>query len=673
MTTTTTEVTCPICSKSFSNHNLERHVNSCLDNQGSTQPPPTDEHQSDTSLDNIEPKKRNALSALGLKFDSGSSQKKKKKPEIKRISLTSQLIEERRLQAEAKKEEEEDEVEDDEIQEIVNVPKESVPKESEVLRKSTSIPLAQRLRPKTLDDFVGQEKLLGENGVLRNMVESDILPSFLLWGPPGIGKTSLARIIGQSSSAKFVELSGTSSNSKQIKEVFEHAENHKNLTGQRTILFVDEIHRYNKAVQDLFLPVVEKGVLTIIGATTENPSFNLNNALLSRLHTFVMDPLTDEALIKILTRAMFEVNRVRKNLYGLKYISLQKDAYQHIGGLSMGDSRVALNMLEALNAYLSVDKFKEEDDVVNTQISAEMLQPLFKTRNFHQIYDKNGDAHYDLISAFHKSIRGSDPNAAMFYLVKMLSGGEDPFFILRRMIVIASEDIGLRDSSCLPFMVSAKQALEFVGMPEGEIILAHCVNKLALAPKSTKSYRSLRKAQNFIRENPDLLKLPVPVHLRNAPTRLMKELGYGHEYKYNPNYENGLVKQTYFPDGMGSVSFLEDTHLGTERDPLVPEEEYERAQDEVDDYGEFQYQFVKNLPAKYVGNRDQKDEYLREMYSQQQDNDESQGSTTVDDDLDKFDQYSDNFGKSFDENLEKDVQRDYFGEELTQGESSLSA
>ena len=666
------EEQCPICSKSFPVSQLYKHVNSCLDNQESKKSP-SEEASEDTSGKAETPalKKRNTLSALGLKADTSSlSQKKAKKTETKKPSLTSKLLEQKRLQAEIRKRDKEIPLEEqfkaiaedamtqsrtqekplaNDIEET-KLQKESKflqkAKEIKELKRQASIPLAHRLRPKSLDDFFGQEKLVGENGALRNIIQADIIPSFLLWGVPGIGKTSLARIIAKTTSCKFVELSGIDSNAKRLKEVFVQAENHKNLSGQRTILFLDEIHRFNKAVQDLLLPVIEKGTLTVIGATTENPSFNLNNALLSRMHTFVMEPLTVDSLIKILTRALFEVNRVRKNLYGLHYISLQKDAYHYIAELCMGDSRVALNILETINAYLSADKFKStvnaDDEQTKKQgvikVSADLLKPLMKSRDFHQFYDRNGDSHYDIISAFHKSVRGSDPNAAMFYLVKMLSGGEDPLFIMRRMIVIASEDIGLRDSSCLPFAIAAKEALEFVGMPEGEIILAHCANKLALAPKSTKSYRALRTAQNIIKENPDLTKLPVPLHLRNAPTKLMKDLGFGDKYKYNPNYENGKVRQGYFPDGMDPIKLLEDTHLGKERDLSVPDDEYERAQLAVEDYRKF------------------KKSYRREFFID--------NATDLDEnDSTHYGEYSDNFGKSFDENLPPDLQKEYFGDD----------
>lgn len=677
MMTQAKEEQCPICSKLFAVSQLYEHVNSCLDNQESKASPSREtSEETNGKAETPVPKKRNALSALGLKADTSSlSQKKLKKSDAKKPSLTSKLIEQKRLQAEIRRRDKEIPLEEQfkaiaedamtqvrtQEKPLANgIEETKLQKESKFLKKAkeinelkrqASIPLAHRLRPKSLDDFFGQEKLVGKNGALRNIIQADIIPSFLLWGVPGIGKTSLARIIAKTTSCKFVELSGIDSNAKRLKEVFVQAENHKNLSGQRTILFLDEIHRFNKAVQDLLLPVIEKGTLTVIGATTENPSFNLNNALLSRMHTFVMEPLNVDSLIKILTRALFEVNRVRKNLYGLHYISLQKDAYHYIAELCMGDSRVALNILETINAYLSAEKFKNTDSTDDEQtkkqgvikVSADLLKPLMKSRDFHQFYDRNGDSHYDIISAFHKSVRGSDPNAAMFYLVKMLSGGEDPLFIMRRMIVIASEDIGLRDSSCLPFVIAAKEALEFVGMPEGEIILAHCANKLALAPKSTKSYRALRTAQSIIKENPDLTKLPVPLHLRNAPTKLMKDLGYGDKYKYNPQYENGKVHQGYFPDGMDPLKLLEDTHLGKERDLSVSDDQYESAKLAVEDYEKFKKSYRKQFFNGHATDFEDSDE-----------NDSSHNG-----------EYADNFEKSFDENLAPELQKEYYGDDIS--------
>lgn len=534
-------------------------------------------------------------------------------------------------------------------------------------KREASLPLAQRLRPKTLADFYGQEKLVGENGLLRNIINTDQIPSFILWGVPGVGKTSLARIIASTSTYKFMEVSGADGNAKKLKEAFSNAENERRLTGRKTILFLDEIHRFNKAVQDLLLPVIEKGVVTVIGATTENPSFTLNNALLSRMHTFVMEPLPHDALVKIINRGLWLVNKTRQLVHNLHLIALHKDAVDYIANLSTGDSRVALNILESVNAYLSGRKYqvfsKYEDaeraiDIPDSlgviKINVANLKPLLSTRNYHQMYDKQGESHYDTISAFHKSIRGSDADAAMFYLVKMLSGGEDPLYIARRMIVIASEDVGLRDSLCLPFATAVLEALQFVGMPEGEIILGHCVVKLARAAKSTKLYRALRSAQALLKEKPELTKVPIPMHLRNAPTGLMKELGYGESYKYNPDYKHGKVKQGFFHDDVKDLKFVEPQHLGTAKDKDVSDSEYTKLAEEETAY----LQFKKHRREKTRKAKKDTIDRLKELEEQNRD---YEGDTDEDaHDLYSYDEYLDrnqtadgvkhNFGFSYDEN-----------------------
>ncbi|KAF7583046.1 MgsA AAA+ ATPase C terminal family protein [Clavispora lusitaniae] len=515
------------------------------------------------------------------------------------------------------------------------------------LKREAALPLAQRLRPKTLDDFFGQEKLVGPNGILRNIMASQQIPSFILWGVPGVGKTSLARIIASNSNHRYVELSGSESSAKKLKEAFANAQNEQQLSGTKTILFLDEIHRFNKAVQDLLLPVIEKGVVTVIGATTENPSFTLNNALLSRMHTFVMEPLSHEALVKILNKGLLLVNKTRKIVHGLHLIAMNKEAIDHIARLSTGDSRVALNILESVNAYLSGRKYnafpdREEGETIDVpekigiiKVDLENLKPLLATRNFHQMYDKVGENHYDTISAFHKSVRGSDADAAVFYLVKMLSGGEDPLFIARRMIVIASEDIGLRDSSCLPFAISAMEAVQFVGMPEGEIILAHCAVKLARAPKSTKSYRALRTAQELLKEKPEVTKLPIPLHIRNAPTKLMKELGYGESYKYNPFFKHGIAKQTFMPPEIQDVKFVEDTHLGTIVDEDEEKEKYDKADAEEQEYRKFkeQYRSLVKEEKRKLGRASRRKnlESIKSLYS-------AERMSSYDENLDKSDQ-----------------------------------
>lgn len=646
------EEKCPICFKQFPIPFLERHVNSCLDTlELLLLPVPATvsglaEGESDESTMK-EPKQLDAFAALGLKTDSWRNSDKAVKKE--KATLTGILIAERRLKRKQEELEREikrqslekssllDEssqlagslgqaretgvcdahgstqvagsVENDhtdilgKLDSQVGVLRNRQRDRNDELAKLTreaELPLAQRLRPKTLDDFFGQEKLVGENGVLRNIMSAEQIPSFILWGVPGVGKTSLARIIATSSNYKFVELSGADSNAKKLKEAFADAQSERQLTGQRTILFLDEIHRFNRAVQDLLLPVIEKGTVTVIGATTENPSFTLNNALLSRMHTFVMEPLSNEALVKILNRGLFLINKTRKLVYKLHLIALSRDAINHIARVSTGDSRVALNILESINAYLSgmiYKVVKKEEPEIETidfdpkfgviKVGIEELKPLMRSQNFHQMYDKVGENHYDTISAFHKSVRGSNADAAVFYLVRMLSGGEDPLFIARRMIVIASEDIGLRDSSCLPFAISVMEAIQFIGMPEGEIILAHCAVKLSRAPKSTKSYRALRGAQALLKENPDVMKLPIPLHLRNAPTALMKDLGYGNTYKYNPHYKHGKVIQEYLPPELNETKFVENGHFKDGTDRLVSTEEMKALDEERQAFEEF--------------------------------------------------------------------------------------
>lgn len=644
------EEKCPICFKSFPLPFLERHVNTCLDTLELLLPSVPPESGGTLDLksdkpDHEEPKQQDAFAALGLKADSGRLGEKSSKKA--KATLTSILIAEKRLKRRQEDLEREikrqaleqsnvtlppassqtqtqptqvdissqlTHLETDKTQVInkdtaphneTGIEKRTQQDEEEETRRKTKnqellklrreaeLPLAQRLRPKSLDDFFGQESLIGPNGILRNIMESDRIPSFILWGVPGVGKTSLARIIASSSNYRFVELSGADSNAKKLKEAFAEAESEKRLSGRRTILFLDEIHRFNKAVQDILLPVIENGVITAIGATTENPSFTLNNALLSRMHTFVMEPLSQEALVKILNRGLFIINKTRKLVHKLHLIALSKDAIDYIARTSTGDSRVALNILESVNAYLSglsykvFNKEEPENETIDVdsrlgvvKIGINELKPLLKSHNFHQMYDKVGENHYDTISAFHKSVRGSNADAAVFYLVRMLSGGEDPLFIARRMIVIASEDIGLRDSSCLPFAIAAMEAIQFVGMPEGEIILAHCAVKLALAPKSTKSYRALRGAQTLLKENPDVMKLPIPLHLRNAPTKLMKEMGYGDTYKYNPNYRHGKVVQDYLPLEIKGSAFVDEQHFKDGSDDSVPSEELKKLDEE---------------------------------------------------------------------------------------------
>ncbi|EHY58086.1 DNA-dependent ATPase mgs1 [Exophiala dermatitidis] len=422
-------------------------------------------------------------------------------------------------------------------------------------------PLAERMRPKTLDEVCGQD-LVGPDGLLRGLIEQDRVPSMILWGGAGTGKTTIARVIASMVGSRFVEINSTSSGVAECKKLFTEARNELSLTGRKTIIFCDEIHRFSKSQQDVFLGPVEAGHITLIGATTENPSFKVQNALLSRCRTFTLQKLTDEHICAILTRAL---ESERDKYTPPPSASLLNDELiKYLASFSDGDARTALNLLELAMGLSS----RPGMDL------SSLKQSLTKTL----VYDRAGDQHYDTISAFHKAVRGSDPDAALYYLARMLQSGEDPLYIARRMIVIASEDVGLADPSLLPLATAAYTAAEKIGMPEARINLAHVAVSLCLAPKSTRVYRSLGNAMRAINEEPGVAGLPIPFHLRNAPTRLMKEIGYGREYKYNPNYRGGKVVQEYLPDALKGRKFFEDGDFGDMVDPdlVLQEQEQEK-------------------------------------------------------------------------------------------------
>lgn len=378
------------------------------------------------------------------------------------------------------------------------------------------------MRPRTLEEFVGQDQIVGPGHALRSAIERDTVPSLIFWGPPGTGKTTLAEIIANMTGAHFTSLSAVSAGVADLRRVMGEATQRRSM-GKRTVLFIDEIHRFNKGQQDAVLPYVENGTVTMIGATTENPSFEVNSALLSRSRVFVLKALTDDDIALIVERAMHD----RERGLGEMQIRLDDQARGALINLSNGDARVALSTLEFAATAASVDEHGDR------HISAALVQDAMQRRAIS--YDKGGDQHYDIISAFIKSLRGSDPDAALYWLARMIDSGEDPLFIVRRMVILASEDIGLADSRALQVAVAAQQAVHFVGMPEGFYPMAHCALYLATAPKSNSVGRAYGAAMRDVQETRNDT---VPLHLRNAPTGLMKNLGYGRDYKYAHSEES---------------------------------------------------------------------------------------------------------------------------------------
>lgn len=406
-------------------------------------------------------------------------------------------------------------------------------------------PLAERMRPRSLDEFKGQEHLLGTGKLLRRLIETDQISSLILWGPPGSGKTTLARIVANATRSHFVFFSAILSGVKDLRQIVKDAEEELQASGRRTILFVDEIHRFNKAQQDAFLPYVEKGLLTIIGATTENPSFEVITPLLSRCKVLVLNPLDKKDIEDIIRNALVDKERG----LGEAGLALDDEALAFIAAQAEGDARIAMNTLETA-AKLAGTKNIDLDTVRE----AVQKKPL--------LYDKGGEEHYNVISAFIKSMRGSDPDGALYWLARMLEAGEDPLFILRRMVILASEDIGNADPRALQVATAALQGFQFIGMPEGRIILGQAVSYLATAPKSNASYIGIDEALAEVRKSGAL---PVPLHIRNAPTRLMKELGYHKGYRYAHDYKEGYVEQEYLPERLKGKKFYRPAGHGYEK------------------------------------------------------------------------------------------------------------
>lgn len=409
-------------------------------------------------------------------------------------------------------------------------------------------PLASRLRPQTLDEYVGQKHLLGEGKMLRRLIDNDQISSMIFWGPPGVGKTTLARILAGKTKADFVDFSAVTSGIKEIKEVMARAEKSRQM-GIRTVLFVDEIHRFNKAQQDAFLPYVEKGSIILIGATTENPSFEINAALLSRCRVFVLKALEEDDLVCMLKRAL-------KNPlgYGNERVDISDEQLAVIARFANGDARMALNTLETavLNGEMSAEKITVTDESLSQCITRRSL-----------LYDKNGEEHYNMISALHKSMRNSDPDAAVYWLCRMLDGGEEPLYIARRLIRFASEDVGMADPQALPLAVAVYQACHFNGMPECDVNLTQAVVYLSMVPKSNALYIACEQAKADVRSLPAA---PVPLQIRNAPTKLMADLDYGKGYEYAHDTEEKLTKMTCMPDCLADKTYYHPTTQGQEAD-----------------------------------------------------------------------------------------------------------
>jgi putative ATPase len=420
---------------------------------------------------------------------------------------------------------------------------------------NASMPLAERMRPKSLEEFVGQKNVVGKGSLIHNAIEKDRIFSMILWGPPGCGKTTLARIIAGETKSYFVHFSAVLSGIKEIRSVIEKARNQQRLYRKKTILFVDEIHRFNKAQQDAFLHHVESGLITLIGATTENPSFEVIAPLLSRCRVIVLKTFLQDDIHTIINRALKD----RERGFGNLNLVLSKDAIAYLIQIADGDARTALNNLEIAASLLSTER-NISDEEEKQHITIKDLESALQKKSL--VYDKSGEEHYNLISAFHKSLRGSDPDAALYWLERMLLAGEDQLYLARRMVRFASEDVGNADSNALEVALNAMEAFRFLGHPEGELALAQAAVYLATAPKSNSIYLAFRKIKDVVKSTGTL---PVPLHIRNAPTELMKELGYGKSYKYAHNFKDAYIQQEYLPEELQNQRYYFPTERGYEK------------------------------------------------------------------------------------------------------------
>lgn len=465
------------------------------------------------------------------------------------------------------------------------------------LEKIKHLPLSEKLRPHKLSDYIGQQHLLSpENGTLNKFIMQGQIPNMVLWGPPGVGKTSLARLMVKTANEscemtkyQLIEISATGTNSQELRGIFDKGKREMKLTKRQIVLFIDEIHRFNKIQQDLLLPHVENGDIVLIGATTENPSFQLNNALISRCNVFILEKLLTNEIIILLSKGMAILNKYRRKVWKIdKPLILKREVMEYISDLSVGDARRAINLLEMIEistrikhqqeSKKEIDENEDKENDADEGLGIEEARNILKSNSkegLRTYYDTKGDNHYDTISAFHKAIRGSDENASMYYLGRMLQGGEDPLYIARRMIRIASEDVGIRDNTLLPLAIAAHDAVMKVGLPEADMALVHCCVALARAPKSVEIYRGWKQLKELLKENKyNMANGEIPMYIRNAPTKLMKEIGYHKGYKYNPNYKDGKVKQEYFPEEVlqrcedpEELKFLNHQHLGHMIDP----------------------------------------------------------------------------------------------------------